>query len=175
MSKLHKEVDSVIPMRYCLTKKTTMTHQRLLSLCFHHGDRASTMWGENALTQNESNDEAVQWCVKEEVWNNKNTHTPVDDRSIIDRVVERRRMNRQVHLFSCWSVVRHETICRAKKIAKMIFTMSPSFPMLCKEITMLTQRKFLFFETVVEIMFLKISTATYIYKTMHREKVYFFH
>lgn len=37
--------------------------------------------------------------------NETHTHTPVDDSSVIDRVVDINRMSRQAHLFSRWSVV----------------------------------------------------------------------
>lgn len=42
---------------------------------------------------------------KKQTNNTLNSHTPVDDRSIIHRVIEINRISGQIHLFSHWNVV----------------------------------------------------------------------
>lgn len=89
-----------------LNSKPPWPTHHCLSHCFHHGDQSTTRWGEKSTNEG--------W---EEWWNTQtHTHIPVDDSSIIDRVVEINRVSRQVHLFSCWSVVRHKTVCKTKRI-----------------------------------------------------------
>lgn len=53
--------------------------------------------------------------------NTLNSHTPVDDRSIIHRVIEINRISGQIHLFSHWNIVWNKAVCKAKKNYSFLF------------------------------------------------------
>lgn len=96
--RVSNEVDSVVPMRYCLTVNhhdppPAAAAAVWLSELFHHGNRGSTARRH-----------------AETAWRGRTARTtvdmsPVDYGSIVDRVVDVNRVVRQVHLFPHWSIV----------------------------------------------------------------------